>query len=223
MKLLENTQTLVPISDPPIRDQASVESDTTLLESARILDKDSLIQIFDRYATSLYRYALRLCGDPLIADQIVGDVFARLLEELSVGRGPRSNLRAYLYKMTYHRVVDETRYSNRRAPLQAVDGIQYDDSAASTVEDRLMFETVMHAVQTTLTSDQCNVITLRFLEGMSLRETARIMGKRVNHVKVLQTRAIQHLRKSLQDRAKNDAKSNVASNNLRDTRYEFTV
>ena len=223
MKLLENTQTLVPISDPPIRDQASVESDTTLLEAARILDNDSLIQIFDRYATSLYRYALRLCRDPLIADQIVGDVFARLLDELSVGRGPRSNLRAYLYQMTYHRLVDETRYSNRRAPLEAVDGIQYDDSAVSIVEDRLMFETVMHAVQTTLTSDQRNVITLRFLEGMSLRETALIMGKRENHVKVLQTRAIQHLRKSLQERAKNAVKSNIASNNLRDARYEFAV
>ena len=223
MKLLENTQTLVPISDPPVRDPAAVESDTTLLESARTLDKDALIQIFDRYVTSLYRYALRLCHDPLIADQIVGDVFAKLLDQFSEGRGPRSNLRSYLYQMTYHQVVDETRYSNRRAPLDALDGIRYDDSAVSTVEDRLMFETVMQAVQTTLTSDQQNVIILRFQEGMSLSETALIMGKRLNHVKVLQSRAIQRLRRTLQDGQKKDVKSEHASHNLGDAGYEFAV
>lgn len=223
MKPLENTQTAVPISDPPSRDSASVESDTTLLESARTLDKDSLMKIFDRYATSMYRYALRLCHDAVLADQIVGDVFARLLDELAVGRGPRSNLRAYLYQMTYHRIVDETRYSNRRAPLEAVDDTLYEDSASSVVENQLTFETVMQAVHTTLTKDQRNVIILRFLEGMSLRETALIMGKRENHVKVLQNRAIQRLRKSLQDSPKNDVKSDTTLHNLSSARYEFAV
>lgn len=194
-----------------------------LLESARTLDKDALMQIFDRYASSLYRYALRLCRNELTADQIVGDVFARLLDEFSMGRGPRSNIRSYLYQMTYHRVVDEVRYSNRRAPLESLDNMRSDDSASSVVEDRLMFEAVMQAVQTDLTGDQQNVIILRFLEGMSLSETALIMGKRVNHIKVIQTRAIQRLRKSLQGKRKNDTRPNIASHGPGDARYEFAV
>jgi RNA polymerase sigma-70 factor (ECF subfamily) len=38
---------------------------------------------------------------------------------------------------------------------------------------------------------------LRFLEGMSVRETAEIMGKREDHVKVIQNRAINALRNML--------------------------
>lgn len=219
--ILENTQTHIATSDVAVRDPAPGATDITLLESARTLNTDALIQIFDLYSPQLYRYALHLCSDPFMADQIVGDVFARLLEHLSAGHGPKSNLRSYLYQMTYHFVVDEIRYSQRRAPLEALDNIRYDTSAFSTLEDRLMFETVMDAMRTSLTTDQQHVLILRFLEGMSLSETALIMSKRVNHVKVIQSRAIQHLRKALQDSEKNDGRSDAAYHNFGDAGYEF--
>jgi RNA polymerase sigma-70 factor (ECF subfamily) len=52
-------------------------------------------------------------------------------------------------------------------------------------------------VRTELTPDQRHVIILRFLEEFSLRETAAIIGKKVEHVKVIQGRAIARLRKFL--------------------------
>ena len=77
------------------------------------MNKDALVKVFDLYASSLFNYALRLCGDAVLADHIVGDVFVKLLEQLNAGNGPRSNLRAYLYEMTYHRIIDEARSARR--------------------------------------------------------------------------------------------------------------
>ena len=91
-----------------------MEADSELLDKARELDKDAIVKIFDLYASPLYRYAWRLCGDPLLADQIVGDVFAKLLDQFSSGKGQRADLRSYLYEITYHQIVDEARYSKRR-------------------------------------------------------------------------------------------------------------
>lgn len=221
MKLLENTRSLLRASESPARDSAAVDLDAVLLESARAMDQDALIQIFDRYATALYRYALRLCSDPLTADQAIGDVFAKLLEQLAAGLGPRSNLRAYLYQMTYHLVVDEMRYSKRRAPLEALEDIGYEDSAFSSIEDRIAFEKVMGAIRTTLTQDQQNVIVLRFLEGLSLNEVALITGKQVNHVKVLQSRAIQRLRKALQENEQRDDQLSIGANRLLFPTFDF--
>jgi RNA polymerase sigma-70 factor (ECF subfamily) len=48
-----------------------------------------------------------------------------------------------------------------------------------------------------LTPDQQNVLTLRFGNGFSLEQTAKIMGKSVNAVKVLQFRATASLRRVL--------------------------
>lgn len=200
MKLIKTTPTLLGVSD------SSADPDSALLESARSLDQESLIEIFDRYATPLYRYAMRLCSDPMIADQTVGDVFARLVELFAAGLGPQSNLRAYLYQMTYHSVIDEMRYAKRRAPLEALESFGYDDSGLSSLDDRITFEKVMHAVRNSLSGDQQHIIILRFMEGMSLRESALIMGKEVNHIKVLQNRAIQRLRKILEQNEKSGVK-----------------
>jgi RNA polymerase sigma-70 factor (ECF subfamily) len=177
-----------------------METDASLLNAARTMDEDALVRIFERYASALYKYAFRLCGDPIAADQIVGDVFVKLLEQLSAGNGPTANLRSYLYETTYHRIVDEARYAQRRVPLEAVKWLdQRADSPFVRLEDRIMFEEILHAISQDLTDDQRHVIILRFMEEFSLRETAAIMGKTIDHIKVIQLRAIAALRKSLDD------------------------
>jgi RNA polymerase sigma-70 factor, ECF subfamily len=179
---------------PPV----SRESDMTLLEAARQMDREALVKIFDIFSPAIYNYAFRLCHDALIADYIVGDVFAKLLEHLSSGRGPSSNLRSYLYEMTYHMVVDEARYSNRTTMMDKAAMMSLDDYSANlNIEDQILFKNILQAILTRLTVDQRHVIILRFLEGFSIQETARIIGKEENNVKVIQNRAIAALRKAL--------------------------
>jgi RNA polymerase sigma-70 factor, ECF subfamily len=175
-----------------------METDSTLLSAARMMNKDALVKIFDLYSTALYNYALRLTGDPLLADQIVGDVFAKLLDQLASGQGPREHLRSYLYETTYHRIIDETRYSQRRVPLEAITLLpQNVHSTFPSLEEKVTFEQILYAIQNNLTADQRHVIILRFIEGFSLRETATILGKGINHIKVIQNRAIAALRNAL--------------------------
>ncbi len=175
-----------------------MEADSSLLAAARKMDGDALIGIFDLYAPGLYQYAFRLCNNALMADQIVGDVFAKLLEHLSVGTGPRANLRSYLYEMAYHLIVDEARYSTHWAPIKAVDSTSSDGySTSANAEDRVLLEAILQAIMNDLTQDQQQVLILRFMEGFSLKETAAIIGKKVGNVKVIQNRAINALRKAL--------------------------
>jgi RNA polymerase sigma factor (sigma-70 family) len=53
------------------------------------------------------------------------------------------------------------------------------------------------AIYANLTEEQKHVIILRFLEGFDLRETAAVLGKEINNIKVIQNRAITKLRESL--------------------------
>ena len=57
-----------------IEEDFSLE-DFSLMEGAKTMDREALIAIFDRFAAPLYNFAMRLCGDPIKADQAVGDVF----------------------------------------------------------------------------------------------------------------------------------------------------
>lgn len=176
-----------------------MEADATLLAAARRMDEYALIRIFDLYAPALHKYAFRLCRDARMADQIVGDVFAKLLEHLSAGKGPSANLRSYLFEMVYHLFVDEGRYSARRAPLEAIELWQKDGSSTDeSAEEKVLLRIVLRAIMTDLTEAQRQVIILRFMEEFSLKETALIIGKKVGNVKVIQNRAIATLRKALE-------------------------
>lgn len=175
-----------------------MEADTTLLHAAKTLDKDALVKIFDLYSVALYNYALRLCGDPVMADHVVGDVFVKLLEQLSSGNGPKANLRSYLYQTAYHLIVDEARSARHTVPLEVAVWLRPDAHASILgLDDRIMFELVLRTMQSDLTDDQRHVIILRFLEDFSLRETASIMGITVANVKVIQNRAIAKIRQVL--------------------------
>ena len=175
-----------------------MEADSELLDKARKLDKDALVKIFDLYASPLYRYALHLCGDPLLADQIVGDVFGKLLDQFSSGHGPRAYLRAYLYEVTYHCIIDEIRYSRHRVSLEGAEWLeQATYSGFSDPDNQIILKQILEAIQKELTNDQRHVVILRFLEGFSLRETAAIINKKADHVKVIQSRAVAKLRKSV--------------------------
>ena len=184
-----------------------VKDGVTLLKAAQKLDEAALTTIFDEYAPAIYKYALRLCHDPIQADNIVGDVFSQLLEQFAVGRGPQTNLRSYLYQTAYHLVVDHSRDNKHTAPLEVAVNMLDRGRTVSTpnqIEERVLMEALVSAMNSELTEDQRHVIILRFLEDFSLKETAQIIGKEVNNIKVIQNRGISKLRKALEHQIDDD-------------------
>jgi RNA polymerase sigma-70 factor (ECF subfamily) len=96
--------------------------------------------------------------------------------------------------------VDRARHAQRFSSLEVVTGAPARMATVSTqanVEERVLMDALVSTLNNELTADQRHVIILRFLEDFSLRETAAIIGKSVNNVKVIQNRAIARLRKSL--------------------------
>jgi RNA polymerase sigma-70 factor, ECF subfamily len=174
--------------------------ESAVITAARSLDRDALAAIFEDYAPAIYKYLLRLGVYPLEADQVVGDVFARLLEKLAEGKGPRTNLRSYLFQTAYHLVVDHARDRQRNAPLEVVDTFTEEKQPVQAqTEEKMLLDTLASAMEHELTEDQRNVLVLRFQEEFSLQETADIIGKNVNAVKALQNRGINKLREVLRD------------------------
>jgi len=79
-----------------------MSDEPAFVNDAQKFDHEALMAVFDQYAPAIYRYALRLCHDPIASDNIVGDVFGQLLERSAAGARPPGNLRHYLYRVAYH-------------------------------------------------------------------------------------------------------------------------
>lgn len=175
-----------------------------LLKAARNLDRKALATIFDLYSPSLYKFISRLIHDPIQSDQMVAAVFERLVEDLGAGKGPRTNIRSYLYQAAYRLVLERFRdthpYSSLEVAIRTRDDHtrEKDKPALQTqIDEPGTMEALLSSMNTELSEDQRIVIILRFLEDFSLKETAEIIGKDVNNVKVIQNRGIAKLKKAM--------------------------
>jgi RNA polymerase sigma-70 factor (ECF subfamily) len=173
--------------------------ESALLMAARDGDGDALAEIFDRFAPLLFKYALRLCRDPAEADDIVGDVFSQLLNQLKKGQGPRENLRAYLYQVAYHEVVNHARSNSRSTALDDTLLSDPEQAPPPRQEGREQLHALEIALRKDLNDDQRHIVVLRFIEDFNLQETAEITGKSIGSVKAIQSRAVAILRRVISE------------------------
>jgi RNA polymerase sigma-70 factor (ECF subfamily) len=172
-------------------------NDRLLLERAQYFEEEALAEIFDCYNAGIYRYALRLLGDPEIAKECMSETFSRFLHALRRGAGPGDYLQAYLYRIAHNWITD---YYRSKIPLSLpLDPELRSDPAKDPpqiVADELDAQQVRSALAL-LTPDQRQVITLKYLEEWENEDIARAMNKPVGAVKSLQHRAIESLRRLL--------------------------
>jgi RNA polymerase sigma-70 factor, ECF subfamily len=166
-----------------------------LLHRAHNFDLESLGEIYDTYSPRVYRYAVRLLGDPDLAEECVSETFQRFLVALKNGGGPQDHLQAYLYRIAHNWITDQYR---RQPPVLELSEYLSDENAnpAQHALDRIDQSLVRSALMR-LTPDQRQVIILRFLEGWDNEETARIMDKPYGAIKALQHRALETLKRLL--------------------------
>ena len=158
-----------------------------------------LAEIYDQYHQPIYRYIFRQVGDMETSRELTGEVFQRLIKAVQGELISKQYVAPWLYRTSHNLVVDHYRRQKHRQHLPLPDGEL--ESASDTEQDAEM-QLIMDAVRTALhelTSDQKQVILLKFLEGLSNQEAAEVMDKSVGAVKSLQHRALAVLRHRLSD------------------------
>ncbi|HEY3312955.1 MAG TPA: sigma-70 family RNA polymerase sigma factor [Anaerolineales bacterium] len=169
------------------------------LDDLKRLDPQAISATYDRYFPEVYRFVCFRLNDENLAEDIASDVFVRLLEAARAGRGPQTNLRAWLFSTASHIVIDHLRKTYRR-PEDELPESQPDGKPDIPAEyEKNERDQRLKNAMSSLTEDQQYVIALRFNQGYSLEETAAMLKKNVNSVKQLQFRALAALNRALSE------------------------
>jgi RNA polymerase sigma-70 factor (ECF subfamily) len=191
---------LPPVSKSPkirLKVWLKLSHEAEVLSAARRFDENALAEVYDAYSTGIYRFAYRQLGQVDLAEECTAETFHRLLRALEKGKGPHSNLRAYLYRVAHNWITDYF-----RNPYQASTEIPPDledreiEKPESSTERRDLAETLREALSE-LTDNQRQVIVMRYLEGWNTKDIAVAMQKPVGAVKALQHRGLAALRRHL--------------------------
>jgi RNA polymerase sigma-70 factor (ECF subfamily) len=174
-----------------------VSEERELLELASQLNTAALADIYDTYSAGLYRYAMRLLGDPDLAEDCVAEAFSRFLKSLKKGNCPRDHLQAYLYRIAHNWIVDL--YRDHEQTFELNDALPGDEMPEEQAARQIRQKQVRKAIRT-LSPDQQKVISLKYLEYWENEEIARVLHKPVGAVKSIQHRALVSLQKLLAEK-----------------------
>ena len=169
----------------------------TLLERAKRYDEAALGELYDRYAPRIYAYIYRRVSDAHLAEDLTGEVFVRVIQAIRSERFWKTSFQAWLYRIAHNLVVDHYRRQPELPELMLDDQqLSSGDDPASAVAQRFSRRR-LDAAMRRLTPDQQQVLVLRFAEGLTAREVAKVMNKSVGAVEALQHRALAALRRVL--------------------------
>jgi RNA polymerase sigma-70 factor (ECF subfamily) len=184
--------------EPPSAEDAAARIHA-LVDLARTGDTEAFGQLYDHYVTSVYRLAFYRLGSKQLAEDITAETFIRALRSISTFTWQGKDFGAWLSTIARNLIIDHYKSSRQRLEL-VVDAVPERTDAGPGPEGEVLANlssaTLMRAVQA-LPPEQRDCILMRFMEGLSIAETARVLERSEGAVKQLQLRAVRNLAKSL--------------------------
>lgn len=141
--------------------------------------------LHEKYAPSVRRFALFLCGDPMMADDITSDTFVRVW--LARGRIRELTVKSYLFTIARNAYRDLQRRGWRRAPLDQ-ESLDTRISAQAHLEQKQELANVLAALQELPEVDRAALL-MRALDDMPYEEIADTLQIAVTTAKVKVHRA----------------------------------
>jgi RNA polymerase sigma-70 factor (ECF subfamily) len=185
-------------TDPPGEDD-ELQRVRALAELARDGDAEAFGQLYDRYVTSIFRFVQARVGSTQLAEDITSDTFLRALRSIHTFTWQGKDFAAWLTTIARNLITDH--YKSRRAQLELVtDAVPERPATGSGPEDDFLAavstQTLMRAVNA-LPAEQRDCVLMRFIQQLSIAETAQVLGKSEGAIKQLQLRAVRRLAKAL--------------------------
>lgn len=175
-----------------------------LVWAAQDGDANAYARLYDRYVGMVYKYVKFRVGDPSVAEDVTSETFLRGLRRISTIRYQGSDVGAWFLTIARNLVLDYVKSSRYRREVMTA---EFGDTPVRTGHDDGPEHEVLTAAATAelmrcvamLNADQQECVMLRFIHGLSVAETAAVMGRKEGAIKALQHRAVRRLAQLLPD------------------------
>lgn len=189
------------VVEPP-RPLLDEEAFPAQLAAARAGDEAGMAPLFRALHPRLIRF-LR-ATEPLVADDLVGEVWMAVAEGLHRFEGDAAGFRAWVFSIARRRIAEHRRRGVRRntqvVDPATLDWVESRDGVEAEVLEQLSGQRAAELVTAVLAPDQAEVILLRVLADLGVEEVAEVMGRSENWVRVNQHRALRRLARRLGSR-----------------------
>ena len=168
-----------------------------LVDLARGGDAEAFGQLYDHYQGSVYRFVYYRTRSQTLAEDLTSETFLRALRNMSGFRWQGKDFGAWLMTIARNLCTDHYKAGRTRLELTTEDMGAHDDATEgpeNAVLATLANEVLLDGLRQ-LSDEQRDCLIMRFLQGLSIAETAAVLGRSEGAVKQLQLRGVRNLAK----------------------------
>ena len=186
-----------PESPEPVEDQVTDEHAEMwqLVRLAQDGDGEAFGRLYDHYVSSVFRFIYYRVNDRALAEDFTSETFLRALRRIATINYQGRDIGAWFMTIARNIVFDHAKSARFRLEMTTAEILESGETDAGpelAVLTNLTNAKLMAAVNE-LGDEQKECIVLRFLHGLSVAETAEVMGKNDGAIKALQHRAVKRL------------------------------
>ena len=168
-----------------------------LVADAQKGDRRALEQLYLVHFDRIYSYLQMSVGNRHDAEDLTNQTFIKMLESIHKFVWRQAPFSAWLFRIAHNLAMDYFRAGRRVQPEEdPEDPDAYESSAEDHAFESLGRQSMLGMIET-LSLDQQQVLTLKFVFNFSNAEAAAILGKTEGAIKSLQHRALASLQRQL--------------------------
>jgi RNA polymerase sigma-70 factor (ECF subfamily) len=168
-----------------------------LVELARTGDSEAFGLLYDHYQTSVYRFLFYRTRSVTLAEDLTSETFFRALRSMTNFRWQGKDFGAWLMTIARNLTTDHFKAGRTRLEMTTEDMGVHDDATEGPEEAVLagLTNEILLKALADLPTEQRECLIMRFLQGMSIAETALALERSDGAVKQLQLRGVRNLAK----------------------------
>lgn len=177
------------------------ESEAALIERAK-RDPEAFGELYERHVDRIYNYIYYRTSDVHEAEDLTARVFYRALGHIEQYHQRGAPFIAWLYRIAHNLVANWHRDRSRRKYIRLDDLISLVEKSAGPhrqAEQNEEAQTLLKAI-VRLPAERQQLLILKFIEGLSNADIAKIMGRSEGAIKSLYHRTLLVLRDDLSQR-----------------------
>ncbi len=155
------------------------------------LDKE---KIYRDYYEKVFGYILSKINNAHDAEDLTADVFVKIYAKLDTFDENKASLSTWIYTVTRNTLTDY--YRTRKVFFEMPEEIEDETAVEDEICSAESLENLANALET-LEKWERDIIILHYYSGKTLKEIAEKLGISYSYVKILQNKALEHLRKKL--------------------------
>ncbi len=170
-----------------------------LVDLARDGDAEAFGQLYDHYVSGVFRFIYYRVGSRQLAEDLTSETFVRGLRAIQRFNWQGKDFGAWLTTIARNLITDHFKSSRSRLEIVSDDVPESRQTVASPEEDvlALISNEILFEAVNTLPPEQRDCVLMRFIQGMTIAETAAALKRSEGAIKQLQLRAVRSLAKRM--------------------------